>query len=174
MIRPSRLEDAEAIVDVVLATWETTYGEILPTTVFETRRHERQERIERYRYEFEHGQVVQRLVYEDNGQVQGFVVFGPSRESHGLAYPGEIYAIYILEAVQGKGIGKALLMAAFVAMAYDQVLIWALRENPNTGFYEHLGGKAILEKTISLHGINYDEIGFVFDRKAFMIRGRKE
>lgn len=168
MIRKSTLEDTEAVVDVILDTWETTYHHILPESVFETRRKERQSRIERYRYEFLNGQVTQRLVYEDDGHVQGIVVFGPSRESYGLTYPGEVYAIYIQETCQGQGVGKAMLMKAFQAMSYDQVVIWALKDNKNTGFYQHLGGQPILEKEISLYGETYDEVGFVFNRQAFI------
>ncbi|TME59560.1 MAG: GNAT family N-acetyltransferase, partial [Chloroflexi bacterium] len=65
---------------------------------------------------------------------------------------GEVYAIYVLPAAQGKGHGRALIRECARALAsrgLSSLLIWVLRENQiGRGFYERLGGTAVREKQL--------------------------
>jgi L-amino acid N-acyltransferase YncA len=84
----------------------------------------------------------------DRGRIVGFAAAGPER-SNRSDYGAEVYAIYLLEAEQGAGIGKALFQEAasrLRKLGYDNMLVWVARDNPACGFYEALGGVLIDEK----------------------------
>ncbi|MEX2162365.1 MAG: GNAT family N-acetyltransferase [Anaerolineales bacterium] len=84
----------------------------------------------------------------------GFVDCGPERGGW-KEYSGEIYAIYLLEKYQGKGIGRRLFNQAVKELKrrnHQSMLLWVLVDNPSRGFYEHVGGKEIGQKEIEIGG----------------------
>ena len=89
-------------------------------------------------------------VAKDGERVIGFVSYGASRD--GLPC-GEVYAIYVLRAYQGRGVGRALLRHAIEALREnDRIVLWVLRGNTRAiGFYTRCG--FVLdgtEKTVTL------------------------
>ena len=50
----------------------------------------------------------------------------------------------------------------------NQIIIWALKDNPYTKVYEHLGGQLKGEKVLHLHGETYQEVSYLFDRRTFI------
>jgi len=105
-----------------------------------------------------------RLFVAENecGEVVGFACGGPLREPL-LEYDGELYAIYVLKAYQGQGIGRALVAAVagdLLSRGYRSLVIWVLRDNPYRRFYEALGGQVIAEKTIQIGGAELVEVGY--------------
>jgi L-amino acid N-acyltransferase YncA len=68
------------------------------------------------------------FVAEDAGRIAGFVNAGPGREAPG-DFDSEIYAIYLLRAHQGRGMGAALYREA-VQMAggrgFQNMFLWVL------------------------------------------------
>ena len=56
---------------------------------------------------------------------------------------GEVYAIYTLEEVWGRGVGRALMVAALKdlrAAGFREVVLWALAGNERAGqFYQRMG-----------------------------------
>ncbi|MBE6658012.1 MAG: GNAT family N-acetyltransferase [Ruminococcaceae bacterium] len=54
---------------------------------------------------------------------------------------GEVYAIYVLAAYHGQGIGYRLMTAAMEQLsAYDRIALWVLRGNERAiRFYERVG-----------------------------------
>ena len=81
------------------------------------------------------------LVAEVAGRVVGLAYAGPSRY---FGFPGgEVRALYVHPAHQGKGHGRALFEAAtdrLAAAGYDRVWIFVVSENaPARRFYERLG-----------------------------------
>lgn len=87
----------------------------------------------------------------DGGEIVGFAGGGPEREGDST-YRGELYAIYLLEEHQRKGLGRRLVSAfarQLLTDGYDSMLVWVLEENhPARQFYESLGGKQVGRKTI--------------------------
>ena len=100
------------------------------------------------------------LVFEQDGRVDGFVSGGQSRDQ----FPGgEVYAIYVDPACQGRGAGGRLLTAAARHLAeahFTDACLWGLAGNhPARRFYEsqgwrsdgteqpwtHPGGSAVME-----------------------------
>ena len=103
------------------------------------------------------------FVAEDpRGRIVGFVSGGPERNDD-TAYPGELYAIYLLESCQGQGLGRRLVGALvewFLSRGWQSMLLWVLEDNPSRGFYEALGGVRIKQETISIGGTELVEIAY--------------
>ncbi|MBO1915063.1 GNAT family N-acetyltransferase, partial [Microvirga sp. 3-52] len=81
-------------------------------------------------------------------------------------YKGELYAIYLLERQQGKGLGQKLFKSVVDDLKdhkLNSMLIWALEENPACLFYENLGGKKIDTTEIEIDGQEFSEIAFGWD-----------
>ena len=78
------------------------------------------------------------LVAKDGERVVGFVCAGPSREA---AADGEVYALYVLQDYQHRGIGYALMRRALDELRNCRVIrLWAFAENKKAlRFYERVG-----------------------------------
>ncbi|NMM51093.1 GNAT family N-acetyltransferase [Paenibacillus aquistagni] len=154
MIRRAEATDAEAIAQVHVASWQSTYRGIVPDIYLDNMSVER--RVEYW------GSILSKPLYEhelivleQQGQVVGFANGGPNRERK-YRYDAEIYALYLLQRVQGQGYGKAMvhqLIESFSREGYRSMLVWALKDNPAVQFYERLGAKPIEQKEIMIGGI---------------------
>jgi GNAT superfamily N-acetyltransferase len=133
-IRRARPEDAAAVADVHVRTWQSAYervfgAERLAAIDVDSRRRFAERGIER-------GGV---WVAEDDGHVVGFVSIGDSRQGPD---EGELYAIYVLPDAWGTGAGAGLMAAAVEALrsAYPTSILWVLDDNPRARrFYEREG-----------------------------------
>jgi GNAT superfamily N-acetyltransferase len=110
------------------------------------------------------------LVAEDaTGNIVGFVSAGEER-SGDAEYRGEIYAIYLRESAQGKGIGTRLMREAAARLArhgYRAMLLWVLADNPSRRFYERLGGRPARSKQVT-YGVELEEVGYGWDDLAIL------
>ena len=79
------------------------------------------------------------LVAKDGQDVIGFVGFGAAGDA--LPETGEVFALYVLGAFCGQGVGTALMDAALERLAqYPRVCLWVLKENKRAiRFYEKFG-----------------------------------
>jgi GNAT superfamily N-acetyltransferase len=78
-------------------------------------------------------------------------------------YVGELYAIYILQDYQGRGVGTALMRGAFehlLANGMGTMYVWVLSANPSRLFYEALGGTPIGTKTVDIGGRLLEETAY--------------
>ena len=78
------------------------------------------------------------LVAKDGERVVGFVGYGPARGDEGA---GEVFALYVLEEYQRRGIGYALMREALSRLEGRRVVfLWVLKENAKAiRFYERVG-----------------------------------
>ena len=139
-VRPARPEDAAAIAEVHVRTWQAAYehvfgAERLATLDLEGRRRRWQERLDASEPH------LRRLVAEDeDGRLVGFATAGASRDTGG---EGELYAIYVLPEAWGGGAGPALMRAALEALreeGFETATLWVLEDNPRARrFYEREG-----------------------------------
>jgi ribosomal protein S18 acetylase RimI-like enzyme len=166
-IRPARAADAPALAGVHIDAWRTAYRGILSAQGLASLSYERREQWWRdaLAAATERRNVV--FVAETPaGEVVGFASAGP--ESSGdPAYRAELYAIYILEAHQGRGLGRGLMRAAvdgLVQAGHTTMLLWVLADNVTARrFYERLGGRVLRRRPIELFGVAVDEVAYGWD-----------
>jgi ribosomal protein S18 acetylase RimI-like enzyme len=140
LVRPARPEDAAAVAEVHVRTWQAAYehvfgAERLAQLDLEQRRASWTERLsdpEPHR---------RTLVAEhDAGRVVGFAAVGASRDADG---EGELYGIYVAPEAWGSGAGTALMHAAVASLregGYPSATLWVLEDNPRArSFYEREG-----------------------------------
>jgi ribosomal protein S18 acetylase RimI-like enzyme len=138
-VRAARPADARAIAAVHVGAWRDAYAGLLPDEVLIGL--DVDEWDERWSGKLAapaEGTFV--LVFEQGGRVGGFVSGGPSRDQ----FPGgEVYAIYVDPARQGRGAGSRLLAAAARHLAeahFTDASLWVLADNRSARrFYESQG-----------------------------------
>lgn len=161
IIRQAHLEDAEAIIEINLETWAVAYKDIVDPSFIEERRANKDKAIATFKDRFKDPETVI-FVAEVDGSVVGFANAGKERTG---AYDGEIYALYVLEAHHGIGIGMALLKRVktlFHIQGKKSLLIWSLTANPYRGFYERMGGVEVKRKDLQIGSQTLEEIGYLF------------
>ena len=158
-VRAALVDDALGIAQVQVATWQHTYRGILPPTFLESLDVERS--AESWRAVIADRRRTT-LVVDAPGLV-GFCTAGPSRGEH-AGYRGELEAIYVLPAEQGRGHGTAMVRAAMRWLAdrdLEPVLVWALEANGAAhGFYESLGARRLDTRLLRIANALYPEVGF--------------
>jgi len=172
-IRPAWATDAPALARVHVDAWRTTYRGILPAEGLAGLSYERREHgwNEVLALVPEQRQVI--FVAEDQtGQIVGFSSAG--RETSGDAvYKAELYAIYILEEHQRRGLGRRLMHVAvdgLVQAGYTTMLLWVLADNVGgRRFYEMLGGRVLREKCIAIFGVTVNEYAYGWDDLAKLV-----
>lgn len=139
-IRRARLEDAAAIAEVHVRTWQAAYEHVFGA--------ERLAGIDvKAREGFARRLAVDAdydaFVAEEAGRIVGFVASGPPEQEEEQR---ELFAIYVLSEAWGSAAGPGLMHAALEAMrgrgAADAIL-WVLDDNPRARrFYEREGWHA--------------------------------
>jgi L-amino acid N-acyltransferase YncA len=162
-IRDAAPTDAPAIARIHVDSWRATYRGLMPDDLLDGLSYERRER-----------QWVQTIarsgegrgctVVADEGEagIVGFADGGRCRGDWG--YDGELFTIYLAEGQQGRGLGKALLLAIAERLATQgkqSMLTWVLDTNAvGRGFYEALGGVLVGEKTEVWDGATLREVSY--------------
>ncbi len=160
-IRIASCEGARSIGEVHVASWLTTYRGIVADEFLD--RATADERAELW----------QRLLCVESprsfiyvavvdGQIVGFAGGGPGRDSD-PDFSSELYTLYLLQAQQRAGIGRALLTAVanrLVQEGHTNMLIWVLAQNPAVRFYEACGGVLARRKMIAWGGKDLEELGY--------------
>lgn len=145
-IREATADDAMAVARVHVASWRAAYRGLVSRTLME--RITDEERAGQWRPVLSGEAAYPRsrnLVALVDGTVCGFVCFGPARRD--LAPPpsasGEVYALYSVPGVWGRGVGRAMMDAALDGLREDahvEALLWVLRGNARARrFYERTG-----------------------------------
>ena len=161
-IRRGTADDAPAIASVRVDTWRSAYRGLLPAALLEgldtvtvaASWRRGLDAIDPTRVAY---------VAEVAGTVVGFASGGRARGT-GSTYAGEVYALYVRDAHQRKGIGRALLRVAvgeLVRRGLTPIVIWTLFDNPaSRGFYGSLGGAVIGEKREPYEGYELHEVAY--------------
>jgi L-amino acid N-acyltransferase YncA len=154
------VDDADAIERVRTDTWRDTYRGLMPDALLDglgydaTRRREVMSAMPSHQFV---------LVAENEGNVVGFCIGGPSRTPDD-AFGGEVYAIYVLPEHHGHGGGRALLetaMTELVGRGFRSMIVWVLRDNaPSRRFYERMGGVHLRDEERELEGVRIIESGY--------------
>ena len=128
-IRAAGPDDAAAIATVQVRGWQWGYRGVLPNAFLDAL--SIPERTTSWRSWIEDGGSM--LVAEDQEQsIVGFVSFGPVRDEEAGQSLGEVYAIYVAEAVAGAGFGFQLLRHAeneLRTSGCTQATLWTLADS---------------------------------------------
>ena len=109
---------------------------------------------------------------DEDAQIIGFASGGPEREADPL-YDGELYAIYLLQQNQRRGIGRQLTLTIakhLQQQGFSAMKVWLLAGNPARNFYEALGGQDAGRKEITISGVTLSEVAFGWPDIAAFLR----
>jgi ribosomal protein S18 acetylase RimI-like enzyme len=172
-IRGAGVPDAPAIARIQVTAWREAYADILPAPMLEALNVE--ERTARWADLLNGGPGrpgVAAFVAERDGRPCGFVSVGLQRDE-GLrraGFGGEVSALYLLRADQGRGLGRALMAAGARHLrdsGQEAAALWVLEGNlPARGFYDHLGGKVVGRRTEERPDGPLEELAYGWTRFA--------
>jgi GNAT superfamily N-acetyltransferase len=137
-VRHARLDDAAAIAEVHVRTWQAAYQHVFGAerlagvTV--------EQRLPMWRQILQNVEQTALVAEDDDGRIVGWCTVGPSRDEDA---DGELWGIYVLSDAWGNGAGTALLAAGVDALRDSgcrEVILWVLEDNPRARrFYEREG-----------------------------------
>lgn len=159
VIRRAQSGDVAGIAQVHVQSWRESYRGIIRQSYLDglsLPAHERQWRRSL-------GDGGWAFVAEWRQELVGFASGGLSRTRKDVS--GELYVLYVLKSVQGRGIGRALFDACHLELArcgHHGVLVWVLADNPARGFYEHLGGEPAGESMVDIAGTRLPEVAYMW------------
>ncbi|AWR86306.1 GNAT family N-acetyltransferase [Meiothermus taiwanensis] len=154
VIRPATPADAPGVARVHVDSWRETYRGIVPEDFLNSLSYGRREQMWRGGLENPNWQGVLFVAEDLLEGVVGFVAGGPPQEPLG-GFTSELWAIYLLQKHQGKGLGRGLFLkfaGEMAARGHASMFLWVLAENPATGFYERMGGVRVREREIEVGG----------------------
>jgi len=160
IIREATAADATNIARVHVDAWRATYAGIVPADFLAQLSYESRERM--WTRILSQGDTFTFVAEAAPGTVVGFANGGPERSGDPV-YRGELYAIYLLPAHQGQGVGRALARTVAARLAdngFQSMLVWVLAANPARHFYAALGGRPVREQETEVGGARLSEVAY--------------
>ena len=173
-VRQATSRDAAVIADVHRASWRTTYAGILPLDVIAREAGRKSEGMWRRRLTSQRPGDATWLVEMGAHGIIGFASCGGAR-SPITGLDAEIYALYVLQAHQRRGAGRALVRECarhFVRQGWFGFYLWVLKANRARLFYETLGGEEIAEKTEKLGKHPFAEVAYGWRDLTGLVTGQ--
>lgn len=163
-IREGNEGDAVGLARVHVESWKSTYRGLVPDAYLDSLHIP--DRAQNFRDWFR--QTDGRFLYValEGAEPIGFVSGGYERDGSNPVV-GEIYAIYILNNYQRKGVGRRLFSASTLWLqgrGFKRIVLYSISGNPNQWFYSSLGGmEEACEKKIQIGGSSYELLKFSFN-----------
>ena len=161
IIRRMEFEDAEAVTDVLIASWQTAYRGIVSDECMDNL--DRVALTERRRKQYR-----DYIVAVIDGRIAGFCWY-MNDNSYSKDVPEidcEVVAIYVLPELLRQGVGSRMLSYAvddLKKQGREKMVIWCLKDNINgRKFYEKMGGVIMGEHKTHIGNDDYDEVGYLF------------
>lgn len=141
-IRPARPEDALGIVHARTAAWQTAYRGLMPDDYLDAMSDEADDAADRLRDRLQSPPPSTLLIGTDaEGTVLGMCAYGPPRDDD--IDSGQLYAINVVPAAWGTGLGRQLLRAAERGLAtagHRTAYLWVVDGNVRARrFYQRAG-----------------------------------
>ena len=162
-IRKAIVEDATGIGTVHVDSWRTTYKVIIPDEFLEKLSYTQRTLLwERHLEDLTKFILV---AENDDGDIIGF---SSASQRETAPIPNSIYleTLYLLEAYQGKGLGRLLLKELFLFFQqknYSKIYVEVLADNTSKYFYEHFGAKLLTSLDINIGGKVVEELVYEWD-----------
>ena len=138
-IRQADEDDLEAIAEVFLAAWRTSYREVLPSQLVDGMDATRARRLWRPSVAPDAERTV-RVALDANGSIVGVVAWGRDPDD---PTAGHVYSLYVHPVAQGHRIGARLLDEAVTSLAtagLQQATLWVFEANASArAFYARCG-----------------------------------
>ena len=161
-IRKAGVDDAGLIAKIQVETWRSAYQGIVPPEVFDSLSYEGRNEYWQDMLSREVADRVFLVAEEGEHGIVGFCVCGDNRDPDS-EFACELYAIYVLQAHQGQGIGRALFESCktwALGRGMAPMIVWVLKDNPYRRFYGALGGEVVSERTISIGEAELCEVAY--------------
>ena len=164
--------DISHIARIQVDSWRTTYAGLYSDRFLKNLKYEDRESSWRKNgVNYPDGEGFTLVLENASERIVGFAAVGPQRESKESAqegrisknYDSELYAIYLLQEVQGMGGGKLLFKTIWNQLQAEKknsLILWVHAENKARQFYERLGGKMCGEKLSEVDGQKYISIAY--------------
>ena len=162
IVRVANIEDAGAIAKIHIDAWRSTYSRIIPKPILDGLSYDQ-------RVSFWRSQISELMdpavvfVAEDSRYgLVGFASGGLNRDQP-EEYDGELYAIYLIEYYQRRGIGRALFdhVSEYLRThGIQSMIVWVLEDNPFRVFYESLGGEQVAQRRIAIVDAGLPELAY--------------
>ena len=173
-IRAADQADAGPIARVHIDSWQTTYEGIVPAEYLAGLSY--RDRESRWNEALTTDHIATGIFVAETagGDVVGFADGGPEREGN-RTYRGELFAIYVLQEHQNRGLGRHLVSAVAQRLLDDRfssMLVWMLEDNRRAcRFYESLGGEWVGRKTVAIGGTDLEEVSYGWRDIADLVVG---
>ncbi len=162
-IRTAKPTDAAPIARVHVDSWRTTYEGIVPAEYLANLSYRDRESTWSEALATQNSATTILVAETEAGDVVGFASAGPDRDANPI-YRAELYAIYLLQQHQNRGLGRRLVSAAAHSLqqhGFSSMLLWVLEDNhPARRFYESLGGQRLGSKTVTIGGADLQEVSY--------------
>jgi GNAT superfamily N-acetyltransferase len=160
-VRRASISDAPAIARVHADTWRTTYKGLMTDEFLPNLSYDRRQRMWEESLNDPKRTTTVLVADDEEGRVIGFAACGAARDEK--EYDGELFAIYVTQDWQGRGVGRELLRSAaqdLKARGFGSMLVWVLADNPFRRFYESLGGERVRTRNAEIGGQGLRELGY--------------
>jgi ribosomal protein S18 acetylase RimI-like enzyme len=128
---------------------------------------ELRERQWRDAFEIQDGSWFCYVIEDDQGELVGFAK-GTPHDGGVPGYASELDKIYLLQRVQGHGLGRQLLCAVarrFMERGVTSMLLFGDATNPSNGFYEAFGAERLFSDTGEFNGAyGWRDLGTLVER----------
>ena len=162
-VRTASSADAERIGAIKVICWRDTYVDIMPSDFLADLADNQHHRdfIRRVGARADGNGGV--MLAEEGGIAIGYVIYGPGEPT--AECDAELNALYVIPECQRRGVGKTLFNAAIadlLSLHFGSMMLWALEDNPNRGFYQHLGGHKTRSRGLDIGGNPMSEVAYVW------------
>ena len=143
-IRPATAADAPSAARIQLEGWRSAYRSLFPAEVLDVVDEAAQ--LEKWRRRLAEGEGRFGHVAMVGTEAVGVIAGGPPRDGD-IGCDAEVYSLYVLSWWRGRGVGEALMAAAFMELARSgrrRVRLWTLAGNDRgRAFFARLGGREV-------------------------------
>lgn len=166
-VRAATLRDVIPISKVHIDSWKTTYKGLLSNNYLESLSYKKKEQL--WERVIPNGGVF--VAENESGEIIGFASGGRERTGNYHSFKGELYAIYLLDQYQRKGVGRELFKAVVHFLQnqnIDSLVVWVVEGNRACLFYEAIGGIILDSSKVEIGGARVNELLYGWNDIKFL------